>query len=364
MAKLDFSKITPDNGALHEVAELIFLQMFTEESPISKFVTAHFGVHTGDKLAGVGEFGPMGTSSTTVCGGDYKDSMISTQQKEWALGRWEIREKICIDAIESTLVKMGLKSGTDVADLQGSDYLDKILVPLLEKAVVKAIWRIIWLGDTAAANITVTEGVIGGGTITAGVNLSLFDMCDGLFKKLTAITAANPKQRVVIAPNAQTTYALQRAELAKAGVAQKIFDDAKDAMSAVLKQNPARFTIVTDSLATALARDIRDSNKGSDLQWEAIFAGIEMTKYDGETIFKVAMFDEMFAAFCDTGTYVINPHRLITTVPDNLLMGTSSTEAMAELKSWFDLKEDMNYIKMLDTVGTEVWQDDLVVYGY
>lgn len=358
MAKLDTSVLTPPNGAVQSVKELMFLKIFTEENPLSKFVTSHLDVENGKKLGGVGSIGPLGRKTTTICGGTYGSTLINAVEKEWKIGKWEILEKLCVDDLIETLIQKSLKSGTAIADLTGTDYMDAVIVPAVEQAIVEMMWRMVWLGDSEAKNVE------DGGLITAGVDVALFTTCDGLFKHLAAIVAENPTQRVTITANTKTTTAEQMAAINEPGAAKKIIRDMIDAMPAVLKQQEDRGIIITDTLAIALSRDISDNNKGSELQWQSIFEGVEVAKYEGHNLYRIAMLDQMIQAYNSKGTAIVNPHRAIATTLSNLYMGTSSTQEMAELDVWFEKKEDVNYLKVRDTLGTLVWQDDLVVYGY
>lgn len=365
--QIDFSKITPDNGAIRELSELIFLKFMQEPNALDKFCVWNTGVFNGDKVVGLGRFGPLGRNITSQCGNDYETNIASTQEKVWAIGAWGIFEQICVDDVIPTLVKTALKSGTSISDLTGTDYLDNILMPLLGDAVERLLWRLAWFGDTQAANVVVTGGVVSGGVITAGLNTNLFTPCDGLFKRLTAITIDNPEQRVAIVANSQTTKKLQKSKLREDGVAIGLMDDTIGAMSMVLRQQPNKAIIVTQSVADALAIDMK-RNRGSELQWDAVINGITATKYDGHDVFAVPLWDEMIGDFFqvkgDALDYAVNPHRIVATTLDNLLLGTSSSETLAALEAWYDQKTELNHIKAKDTIGTQIWQDNLVVYGY
>lgn len=372
MAKIDFNKITPNNGAVRELSELLFLKFFEEPNSLEKFCVWNTGVMQGDKVAGIGRFGPLGKRITKQCGNDYESSVVSTQQKTWDLGHWGIFEQLCVDDVIPTLIKRALKSGTDIADLTDGDYIDKILMPLLEDAIIKLLWRLAWLGDKQAENVVVTRNgdkdVVSGGIITQGLKPELFNTCDGFFKRLTDITILAPERRVAIAANTATTKAEQKAQLRVPGTAQKLVDDVIDAMPMVLRQADNKAILVTQSVADALSLDINGGNRGSELQWETIFTGVDVAKYRGYDVYAIALWDEMFTDFhAVVGTdvnYVVNPHRVVATTLDNLKLGTMSSETLTTLKAWFDEKEDMNYIKAKDSIGTQIWQDDLCVYAY
>lgn len=372
MSKIDFEKITPDNGAVRELSELLFLKFFQEPNALEKFCVWNTGVMHGDKVAGIGSFGPLGKKITKHCSNEYESSVVSAQEKTWEIGYWAIFEKLCVDDVIPTLIKRTLKSGTDIANLTDGDYIDKVLMPLMEDAINRLLWRLAWLGDKEAANAVVTQNgendVISGGIITQGLEVELFNVCDGFFKRLTDLTISAPERRVVIQANQATTKIEQKEQLRVHGTAQKLIDQVIDAMPMVLRQATNKAIMMTQSVADALSMDIREGNKGSELQWEAIFGGVSMAKYNGCDLYAIALWDEMFTDFHKVEgqkvNYVVNPHRVVATTLDNLQLGTMSSQTLTSLKAWFDEKEDMNYIKAKDSLGTQIWQDNLCIYAY
>ena len=60
---LDFTQITPDNGAVREISRLIFKDVLQAER-IGSLLNVMRGVFNGDKVGIVGEFGLLGTANT------------------------------------------------------------------------------------------------------------------------------------------------------------------------------------------------------------------------------------------------------------------------------------------------------------
>ena len=205
------NQLTPDNGAVQSLRELLFLSVI--QSPaITATMTSVPGAIHGKKIGGIGKMGMVGAVGNG-CKPDFNATSIATQEKEWDLGEYEITEGICYRDIEETLARYSLRTGTDRADLTGGDYIDIIVNPKLKEAMTDMIWRLYWLGDKAAETIT------GGGVINDAFDPKFFRVCDGFFKKLLAITAANANRRTVIAANSEATFAAQRSALKVSGVA-------------------------------------------------------------------------------------------------------------------------------------------------
>lgn len=119
---------------------------------------------------------------------------------------------MCYEDLENTIAKYCLKTGTNIADLTSTEYMDGIVLPKLTEAMMKMLWRFTWFGDKDAANID------GSGQITDGLNVELFKTCDGFFKRLFAICAENSGQHTVISANSEASYALQKSKMKELGL--------------------------------------------------------------------------------------------------------------------------------------------------
>lgn len=353
---LDFEKLTPDNGALRDLRELIFLSV-TGVDKLGKILNFLPNQEHGKKVGFVGEFGMIGQPSTG-CDPTYESAVISTSEKVWDLPEWEIPLHICYDELKGTLAKVAMRTGTQVADLTATEYLDYIIMPRLELAIAKMLMRFAWFGDKEAANVS------DGGVITDGISLKHFKVTDGLWKRIFAQSAIDADRHTTIAANASASKALQKSELLKPGVATSILDNLVIDAPAVLKQADNQVILMTNSLAEAYTRDIRNNNKGSELQWEAWFGGVKATQYDGKTVIAMPFWDEIISTCEDRGATYNKPHRAIYTTTDNLLVGSESAKELAELDVWFDKKEQRNYMLAKDTIGTLIAQDDMFQVAY
>lgn len=216
-------------------------------------------------------------------------------------------------------------------------------------------WRITWFGDKDAKNVAES----GGGVITAGVDTKLFSMCDGLWKRLEAIIAANTKQQTKIEANNAATYDEQKAGIRKEGVAIDIVDqlltDADGRIDSLT--NPTLF--MTNSVFKALRSDVYKRSQ-YQLTTKNLMNGITVSQYDGKPILVLDIWDRMIKKYEDNGKKLNNPHRVVYTSPKNLFAGTSDTALFGDLDIQFDHKERQNYIYAASDVGTLVGEDDLV----
>jgi hypothetical protein len=350
-------QFTVDNQGITDLRELLTLAVLQNGS-LDEVIDMNFGILNGKRIGGIGAFEPLG-KALPKCNPTYSAAKIATLEKVWSLGEFAIAQTTCVEDFEDTIVKFCLKTGNDRADLSATDLYTVVIIPELEKAINKALWRVFWMGDVNAASVD-DDGII-----TDGVDLGLFNMTDGLFKRLMAIAPSGSDQQVPIAANAAATYALQRSGMRLPGVATSVFDDLIYNADMRLRQQSDRRVLCTQSFADALAIDIKASNKGSDLQWESLFGGlVYATRYNGEEIIALPIWDEIIREFNDTGVNWFAPHRALFAPKSNLLGGVQGTSFPTVLDIDYNKKERVNYIYARDAVGTQVWQDELIQFAY
>ena len=349
---INWSQFTVDNGAITDLRELLFLTVF-DDPDIDLTVTTKTGVKNGEKLGYINDLGDVGQKGGG-CDPTYSKVNITGIQKEWELGDWEIPKEICYQDLKDTIAESSLNTGTERAYLQDTPYWDVLLMPLLQRAIREMFWRIVWFGDKDAKNIA------GGGVLKAGVDPTLFNMCDGLWKRLQAIIAANSKQQTEIAANAEATYAKQKDGILSAGTAIKIFDNLlADADSRIFDDDKSAI-FCTSSLFKALRTDIVERYGRTTMPFENVGAGITLSQYDGRPIYAIDIWDRMIAKYEDTGTALNCPHRAIVCSPENLFVGTNDKDKIANLSVTFNDVDRKNYIYAASKIGTLVGEDALV----
>lgn len=353
---LDFSKLTPDNGALREVSKLILASVFAPDA-LGAFVNFIPNAHSGERVGVVGEFGLLG-EAYAGCGGEYGNSLIPVTEKEWDIKRWQIKDKICIEDLTNTLAKYAFQSGINAPDLTATDYLEDIIAPRVNLAIKKLVWRLAWFGDKAAA------AKASGGVIKNAGDVKYFSVTDGLWKRAFEAVTAGTMPRVAIAANDKTTIDAQASAIAEAGIATGILDAVIAKASPALRGMSDGVIYITLALKDAINADLKKNNKGSELQWKSLFDGIQETTYDGVKVVALPIWDEIIKGFEGTATQYNKPYRAIYTVKDNLGVATESGSELYDFDVWFDKKDDFNYIKALDTLGTHFMQDDLAVVAY
>ena len=352
---MNFEQYTVDNGAIRDLNELLFTSVFNDPD-LERVITPMTNVENGKKLGYVDRMGDVGTEGGG-CNPTYTNVEITGFEKTWELGKWQIPKSICYEDLEDTIARYGMNEGTEKADLQDTPYWDKFLMPLLQSAITDMFWRLAWFGDKTAKNVS------DGGNITDGINLKLLTVCDGLWKRLQAIIAANPGQQVEVTANSQANYKQQKTALRAKGYAVGVMDDLLSEADGRIFDKPDHGIFMTNSFFKALRNDVKNLNN-IQMPVETIMSGIKLSEYDGHPVIVLDIWDRMIKKYESSGTgdnLKLNcPHRAVLCSPQNLFVGTSDKDRYASLTVKFDDRQRDNFIYAESNLGTLVGEDELV----
>lgn len=365
---INFSTFTLEPEGVKDLRKLIMLVTLTA-GDFANFHNVMPGVQNGDHVGGIGGFSELGVAGGTSCTPSYNSNQVRAVENTWALGEWEVAEKICYKDIDATAGRYSLKTKTDIADLTGTDILG-LISPQLEAAIKRMVWRVAWFGDTAAAVIS------GGGRITAGKNVNLFTVADGYWKKIFAIVAADSLRKTTIAANAQTTFALQNSAFTD-GIA--VIDNMiysapitlRNATRNIVQADGTEVTVkdgiimCTRSVADAYEKGLTGTGiPVTQIQWETGINGMQYFKRKGVDIYPIDLWDSFIQEFENTGTSWNSPHRAVFTTTSNLLAGTPSNDLIDVLNVWFS--NDDQDVKMLarDKIGFLIMDSSLIQVAY
>lgn len=354
MAGIDFTALTPKNGAVQDLAELIFLEL-AEDDKLGQLVTFMTRQENGKKLGFVGKAGLLGKRAKG-CDPEYAKNLVQATEKTWDIQEWEIAEEMCYKDLENTIAEHFAANGSDMADLTSSEYMEKVVRPILEQAIRDLIVRLVFFGDKNAE-----------GNLKDGVDAEYFNLIDGIWKQLFEAVTAGKTTRVVVDANTKTSVAAQYEAMRQPGAATGVLNDLIINTPMKLRTMADRVFIVTQAFADMLNLDIQSNNKGSELQWESIFAGIQKTSYQGITLIAVPQFDEIIQDYLKNTTNANaydKPFRVIYGAKGNFRAGTKSSETIADLKVTFDNVRNKNYLYAADTLGALVLAEEYAAVAY
>lgn len=328
-------------------------ETFFKDEDFSSFVNI-MKVKNDDPIALIGEMEMVGKKGGG-CDPTYEEKGIANSQKRWELGQWEIPIKICYEALKGSIAEYSLKTGTEIGDLTSTDFMT-IYTDALQRAMQQMIWRFGWFGDKTAA-LAGSDG----GKLTAGSDVNMFNVCDGLFKRIFTATAT--KNHTAIAANKETTAAAQVSALRKKGAATTAVDTILMDVDTRIIDDSDAVLLMTRSLADALTYDIKQTYN-LIMPWEKVFDGFDVATYNGVKIARVGIWDRMINAYEKGETTVNLPHRAVFCNPKHLMVGTDADALISDLDIFFDQKERRNYIYATGKIGTALLEEDMIHAAY
>lgn len=347
--QLENLKLEPEN--LASIKDAV-QETFYKDEDFSSFVNI-MKVKNNDPIALIGEMEMVGKKGGG-CDPTYEEKGIANSQKRWELGQWEIPIKICYEALKGTIGEYSLKTGTAIGDLTSTDFMT-IYTDALQRAMQQMIWRFGWFGDKEAA----LAGA-GGGKLTADSDVNMFNVCDGLFKRIFTATATN---HTAIAANSETTATAQISALRKKGAATTLVDTILMDVDTRIIDDSDAVLLMTRSLADALTYDIKQTYN-LIMPWEKVFDGFDVATYNGVKIARVGIWDRMIKAY-EKGEATVNlPHRAVFCNPKHLMVGTDADALISDLDIWFDQKERRNYLYATGKIGTALLEENMIHAAY
>ena len=348
--QLENLKLEPENlASIRDAVQ----ETFYNDEDFSSFVNI-MKVKNDDPIALIGEMEMVGKKGGG-CDPTYEEKGIANSQKRWELGQWEIPIKICYEALKGSIAEYSLKTGTEIGDLNSTDFMT-IYTDALLRAIQQMIWRFGWFGDKAAA-----LAGSGGGKLTAGSDVNMFNVCDGLFKRIFTATAT--KNHTAIAANSQATSAAQVSELRKKGAATTVVDTILMDVDTRIIDDSDAVLLMTRSLADALTYDIKQTYHDI-MPWEKVFDGFDVATYNGVKIARVGIWDRMINAYEKGATTVNLPHRAVFCNPKHLMVGTDADALISDLDIFFSKKERRNYIYATGKIGTALLEENMIHAAY
>ena len=188
MAKVNINNFTPSNGAIEAMKDILFVSLFGNESILNSTLNVMLGQKHGKKIGLIHKLGLKGKAGGG-CDPTYDAFTAMGNEKTWDLPVWAINDKICANDLRDTAFKFALKNGIDMNNLEDTEYMEGIIIPLFESSIYDLMFRAAWFNDKTAD--TTTKG----GILKDGVDKDYFNFSDGLFKHLfTAVTANAARQ--------------------------------------------------------------------------------------------------------------------------------------------------------------------------
>lgn len=347
---LDFSNFTFSDEEVRSVNEMVMDEIIT--SPELNLIHTIFPNIKIDKEVGFIGAGGLVGKARQGCDPTPQAWNIGSRMLKWTPADWEILIYDCYLDLKSTAAVYSLKTGTKQPDFTSTDYIN-IVVEVLSIAMKEMIWRMVWFGDTDAADIT------GGGVLTDGTDEDYFNLFDGLWKQMTVQVTANAAQKVTIAENAGATYAAQ------ALPTTSILTYLKNMVYKApleLRQMEGKMIVCTQSFYDAYEQSLQGT--ALETMYANLTDGQRVLKFNGIPLIPVPAWDRNIATYYDNGTTLYKPHRAVLTTKAVLGIGVDSTSELSELDIWYDKKSRNVIMEGMGTIDAKLMNPDYFMLAY
>ncbi len=329
-SKLNVDALTLNPLEAQEVSEVVQEKVFVN-TPLSLIHNIETGVQMKKQIVFLGNL-EVGGEALSGCTPAEQDGLVMSQ-KYWEPALIAGRFTHCANDLNVLLkiFKKAQKVEPDFYDRIDSEELG-ILVAKITEALTTSIFAKVWLGDTAADDVT------GGGNFTdSGFNEGIWNQFDGLFKQ---IFADSDVPVYTIDENSEATYAAQDlAEGASYSILKGMYDNAD---SRLLGDPDAQF-LVTRSIWDNYLTYLESTQSNGGLT-EVLDDGRKALAYRGIPVIQMNEWDRLIRKYQDTTAAHFRPHRAILTTPMNIPIGTLNEADLQNLESFYDKKDKTNII--------------------
>lgn len=347
---IDISELTINPEEAHEIGQLIIERAF-EQGPLSDIHTIETGIMYKQQIPFAGNIADS-LKKAEGCTPN-EGSGVELSEKFWDPEIFDSRWTHCAADLNKLLklFKKAQKINPDFYDQIDSEAMGMIYA-LIDQMLMETLPIKVWFSDKAAAVFA------DAGVFKAGTDLDLYNVIDGLWKQIFAeATAAN---RVTITKNAAATYVLQALA---ADEAVTILTAMVNLADSRLISDPALELLVTRSIADNYRNTLRTKTLGAGFI-EVTEKGRGELYFDGIKLKVMYGWDRFIDANQNNGTKRNMPHRAVLTTPDNIPVGTLSTDDLSSLDSFYDRKDKANIIDVAFSLDAKMLENYMIVSAY
>lgn len=352
MALIDADALTLNAREAETVSGVIFQRVYND-SDLAEYHEIETGIDVKTQIAFAGRLGLLG-KKTTGCTPSEAGGFELTE-KFWTPVLEDFRLRHC-QADMPALLKLFRKSqriNPDFFDAVGTQEFG-VIISAVEVAMLENMHRKIWFNDTAA------ETIADGGVFKNGTDLDYFNSFDGLFKQIFSEVPTNAANYIVIAKNAQSSYAAQALE---EDAALAIFEAMVTAADERLVSADDSFILATRSLADNYRATLRNKNLGSGFL-EVVEEGRPKLYFDGIEVKVRYDWDRYIKTYQDNGTKWNLPHRAVFTTKSNIPVGTLSEDDLTKLDVFYDKTLKTNIMDAAYTIDAKHLEAYMTVAAY
>lgn len=355
-SQIDFSSLTLNSEEARSTADLVFENVFLKPNALSDVHDIQTGIQMNKYIPIMGLMGLVGQVDPGDCSTNTAPQ-IPTSQKQWLPDLISYRIEHC-QAQVPDLLKFWQKSM--IAKNLWEDVDNEMLAFVTDRALdatYESILRISSFGDTNASPV---GDATGNELLTAGTDKTFFNMQDGLWAQIFADQAGSAlAHRFTITENGLASKALQLALGSTA--AYDAFRDMYENIAPEARSKNLEYQVTTTLFMNYMA--YLESNSLNHTL-EVIEGGRRALEFRGIRVIERADWDRNIQTYQDLGTTFYLPHRAILTYKENIPVGTSDTESMSSLESFYDRADKVHYIDSAYRIDTKLLLERELAIAY
>lgn len=348
---INISDLTLNPEEAHQIGQLIIERAFTQ-GPLSEDHAIETGIQYKQQIPFAGRI----ADSLKVASGctPNEGSGVDLTEKFWDPAIFESRWKHCADGLNKLfkLFKKAQRINPDFYDQIDSEAMG-LIYALIDNMLAETLPYKVWFSDTTA------DYIADGGLFKAGTDLDLYNVIDGIWKQIfaEAVTGTN---HVVITQNAGVSYT---AQALPADAALGYLTSVMNMADSRLLEDPSAKLYVTRSIADNYRNTLRTKNLGAGFL-EVVEGGRPRLMFDGIEVKVRYDWDRFIDANQNNGTVRKMPHRIVFTTPDNIPVGTLSTDDLATLDSFYDRTLKSNIVDVAFSLDAKMLENYMIVSAY
>ena len=355
------SDITFSGKEVQAVSELIIEEVYSKPS-LSQIHTPVSGIKAKQQIGYAGRLSGLVGKLSTGCEPTTDTNTIPFTQKFWEPAYIEGRFVQCFKDLLPSFWAWALGNGLQKSDLTKTDFVN-FVKEIVGDAVYEAWLRLIWFGNTSAANYNGSPA----GVITNGISTTYFTPIDGYWEQIADIVAADSARLSsgLTAKNGQATFALQAFDATDTTneIATETLAQLKYEADFRLRDKANLMYVVTQSVFDQYAKELR-SNANVDASYNRIEGGYTSLMFEGIEVIGVNFFDRMIRAYQSNGTKYNKPHRALLTTKDMLMVGIEEESNLSEFDIFMDKKTKDMYMDFAFNLDAKINQDFMIQTSY
>lgn len=321
-----------------------------EKPALSQIYGVRTGIKADKRLPILGTYSGLTGYVKTGCSTTAAGGSISVTDKTWTPKYISDRYTMCFDDIMGGFLQYIMANGLSKEDpsTMNAEFMNYVAT-MLQDNILEGIHLKAVFGDTAL--------VAGTNNSVPSGSAKYFTPFNGWWKQGLAIVAGDATKHVAVDRNAETTYADQKFDATDTtnqvvtGILESAYNNADFRLRGLPKSDLVY--ICSASLVDQYKKE-RKLASGIDLAYTRVEQGFDTVQCGGIDVVEYNFLDRMIAAYFDTGTAWINPHRGILTTranAANILIGTEEESNLSELMIDYDKYQKLwfaDYGFMLD----------------